>query len=233
MARPSINLLLVTTVAFTVSCVVGSRSTSSRRKEVRGARGRFVQEFHLTEVSSFLSFHRETIDWSGGLLANCMEYSYSLTQFCQKSCILLPQSPVDVSQLRRHDGSDRHLKMNKAHEKGSMKGDKKRGNKGSKKVKEKKVMEGRPSEEEEKSNFDIGDCASYSTPWLFDLAASCSDEVTFADCECPTAGALLDAGDLHCADSLTSSYACPGECEVCQVCLIAIGCKNIYKHSWI
>ena len=52
--------------------------------------------------------------------------------------------------------------------------------------------------------------------------------MTFADCECPTAGTLLKAGVLKCADSLTSSYACPEECEVCQVCLIVIGCKNIY-----
>ena len=116
---------------------------------------------------------------------------------------------------------DRELKMNNSGKKSKKKRHRQGSKKGSDDSGDKKSDDVSPM-------FDLSDCASYSDAWLFELAATCSDIDTLAGCECPTVFALLETGSVHCAGNLTSPYACPSDCKVCQVCLVASGCATIY-----
>jgi len=95
---------------------------------------------------------------------------------------------------------------------------------------DKKEGKGGKEGESKGASFDISDCASYSDAWLFELAATCSNADTLTDCECPSAAALLESGDLMCAKDVTSASSCPSDCEVCQVCMEVSGCSNIYPR---
>ena len=66
---------------------------------------------------------------------------------------------------------------------------------------------------------------------MWELTLTCDPDNldTLKDCQCPTAAALLEAGDIKCAKNPHKKNACPEDCEVCKTCMVIIGCEDIYE----
>mmetsp|Transcript_36754 Transcript_36754/g.80391 ORF Transcript_36754/g.80391 Transcript_36754/m.80391 type:complete len:298 (+) Transcript_36754:158-1051(+) len=92
---------------------------------------------------------------------------------------------------------------------------------------ETKKDEGEEDEEKKKEGtgddivtFDIKDCASYSTEWMFDLAGTCDEKdleseiANTANCKCADTLRLIKLGDIDCMLD-----ECPTDCQVCDLCL--------------
>jgi hypothetical protein len=71
------------------------------------------------------------------------------------------------------------------------------------------------------SNFNVAQCDTYGSLWLWDLSLSCEDESTLENCECTFAEELMDAGMLNCDDV----SQCPNDCAVCLTCMRILGCS--------
>lgn len=80
------------------------------------------------------------------------------------------------------------------------------------------------------SSFDISACETYSNVWLWDLALTCEDLSTLEGCECTFAEEYESLGEVSCATSSSSEYACPAGCNVCQTCMMLLGCDDIYTQ---
>ena len=76
--------------------------------------------------------------------------------------------------------------------------------------------------------FNITQCATYSSLWIWDLALTCNSTVASIErehgCECTSAEILYLAGDIDCESP--AQQVCPEDCEVCKTCLRLIGCDN-------
>lgn len=70
------------------------------------------------------------------------------------------------------------------------------------------------------ANFDIQECDTFGSLWMWDLSLSCSSMETLEDCECTFASELFEEGLLTCDDV----GLCPRECGVCLTCLRLLGC---------
>ena len=91
------------------------------------------------------------------------------------------------------------------------------------------------NDDDDDDEFDIKQCTDYSNAWLWELTLTCDPDNldTLLNCECPTAEALLESGDIKCAKKPSDKNACPSDCEVCQTCMIIIGCDDIYDINTV
>jgi hypothetical protein len=72
------------------------------------------------------------------------------------------------------------------------------------------------------SNFNVAQCDTYGSLWLWDLSLTCEDESSLENCECTFAEELMGAGMLSCDDV----SQCPNDCAVCLTCMRILGCST-------
>lgn len=71
------------------------------------------------------------------------------------------------------------------------------------------------------SNFNVAECDTYGSLWMWDLSLTCEDVNTLDNCECTFASELMDMGMLSCDDV----SQCPNDCAVCLTCMRILGCS--------
>ncbi len=62
--------------------------------------------------------------------------------------------------------------------------------------------------------FDMTDCGSFSSIWMFDLALTCANSTSLDSCDCTAAKLHIFYGDIDCVFD-----ECPSKCHVCDVCM--------------
>lgn len=67
--------------------------------------------------------------------------------------------------------------------------------------------------------FDMTDCGSFSSIWMFDLALTCANSTSLASCDCTAARLHIFYGDIDCVFD-----ECPVNCHVCDMCMKLTGC---------
>jgi len=76
------------------------------------------------------------------------------------------------------------------------------------------------------TDFDLGNCTSFSDYWLWDLGLTCDDQYNLTNCECTSAAILMSKGLLECPDGSEDSPYCPSNCAICNTCLSLLGCSE-------
>ena len=76
-------------------------------------------------------------------------------------------------------------------------------------------------------NFNVEECDTFASLWIWDLSLTCDDVDTFENCECTFASELMDMGMLTCDDV----SRCPDQCGVCMTCMRLLGCANAQPSS--
>jgi len=67
--------------------------------------------------------------------------------------------------------------------------------------------------------FDLSNCTSYNSYWLWDLAITCEES-----CQCTSTEALFEDGSLTCPSN--QNPYCPQDCDICHRCLKMMGCTE-------
>ena len=67
--------------------------------------------------------------------------------------------------------------------------------------------------------FDMSDCGTYSSLWVWDLALTCSNSTSLDNCSCTAAKIHIQYGDIDCMND-----KCPKNCPVCDMCMRLTGC---------
>lgn len=67
--------------------------------------------------------------------------------------------------------------------------------------------------------FDMTDCGSFSSIWMFDLAITCANSTSLDSCDCTAAKLHIFYGDIDCVFD-----ECPANCHVCDMCMKLTGC---------
>jgi len=69
--------------------------------------------------------------------------------------------------------------------------------------------------------FDMTDCGSFSSIWMFDLAITCANSTSLDSCDCTAAKLHIFYGDIDCVFD-----ECPANCIVCDMCMKLTGCLD-------
>jgi hypothetical protein len=79
---------------------------------------------------------------------------------------------------------------------------------------------------QEITEFDLQNCTSYSNYWLWDLALTCDSQYNLTSCECTSAAILMSKELLQCPEGTDDAPYCPENCDICDTCLILLGCAE-------